>query len=334
MRTSLAGLVFAGLSISLASVASAQTTWTWNGGDGEYTSGSNWTPGSRPDLTGTNNTAVISAGAVTYTPGGDLTISNGSTLRISGGSWTQAGGIAYIQMAGGNLLIDGGSFNQGESGAIVRNSNSTITVSSGSATFNGAFANNGTMTISGGTTSFGGEFSSETTGTLNVLAGVVNVTGNLAVNTGTLDIAGGTINISNELKALGAGFSVSGGTINASIISFDDLATSFDFSGGTINLSTGGFEGIYGPNGYINFTTGSDGELHLGSISTTAAQSLLTSRVRLNDAIDAEAFEILSDGASGSIVRLIPSAIPEPSAFAMLAGLASFGFVASRRRRG
>lgn len=311
MRTSLAGLIVAGLSVSLASVASAQT---WGGGDGEYTTGSNWIGGSVPN-TGGGGTATINSGNVTYTPGGDLAINNGGSLVINGGSWTQAGGVAWIQLGGGSLVVAGGTFNQGTAGNIVRNASTSITISSGAANFNGEFANNGTLTVSGGS---------------------VSIQNNFVANVGTVNINGGIITAGGELKPQGADFTMSAGTLNVALISFDAAAASFDLAGGTINISGSFTEGIFAnsPDAYLNFTSGSTGSLHLSSVSTTAAANLLGGRVRVNDTIDAMAFEILSDGGSGSIISLVGAAIPEPSSFAMLAGLASLGFVASRRRRG
>jgi hypothetical protein len=329
LRASHLGLSFAGLLLASAALADS----TWNGVDGEYTTAGNWTPSGVPVLT-SGATATINAGNVTYTPGGDLFITNGSTLQISGGSFTQAGGIAFMQMAGGNLLVNGGSFNQGTSGAIVRNASSSITVSSGSATFNGAFVNNGSLTLSGGTTSIGGQFGSETTGVFSISAGLLTVQNNFVVTTGTVNINGGTVNIGGELKSLGADFTISGGTVTALLISFDATAASFDISGGSLVLSGNFTDGIFAnsPDAYLNFTTGSTGELKLTSVSATGAANLLASRVRFNDTIDAGAFEIVADGA-GSIVRLIPSSVPEPSSYAMLAGLGVIGFVSLRRRR-
>jgi fibronectin-binding autotransporter adhesin len=306
----LAVLIAAGLSSS----AFAQTTWTWNGVDGEYTTGGNWDQATAPNLTVSGNVAVINSGNVTYTPGGDLAINNGGTLRINGGSWTQVVGNAWIQMGGGNLVVAGGTFNQGTAGNIIRNAGSSVTISSGAANFNGEFANSGALTISGGN---------------------VSIQNNFVANTGTVNISGGAITVGGELKFQGADMLISGGTISAALISFDATAASFDISGGTINLSGNFTDGIFAnsPDAYLNFTLGSTGELHLASVSTTGAANLLGGRIRLDDTIDSAAFEIVSDGAAGSIISLVGSNIPEPSSFAALAGLGVLGFVASRRRR-
>ncbi|MFH1500007.1 MAG: PEP-CTERM sorting domain-containing protein [Verrucomicrobiota bacterium] len=302
MRTSLAGLLVAGFSVTLPSVASAQTTWTWNGADGEYTVGSNWDQGTRPDLTATGNTAIINSGAVTYTPGGDLAINNGGSLVINGGSWTQVDSVAWIQLGGGSLVVAGGTFNQGTAGNIVRNADTSITISSGVANFSGNLIND--------------------TATL-----------------GSLNLSGtGTIGVQNEFKPIET-FTVSGGTLTVgNLISFADGPGGIDFAAGTINLDgSGGNSGFYGGGlgKGLNFVTGSTGTLFFSSYSATElnADGFLTNgTIQSNGAIDAAGFNIVeADG--GVYVSLIGAAIPEPSAFAMLAGVAALGFVASRRRR-
>ena len=101
--------------------------------------------------------AIIDNGAaVTYTPGGDLTIKNGG-LQISNGSFAQTNGPAYIQLnAGGTILVDGGTFDQGSSSSSPFNVTSTgnaFTVSAGAATIRSSFNINIGLTFlqSGGT---------------------------------------------------------------------------------------------------------------------------------------------------------------------------------------
>ena len=296
MRNTLVGLSVAGL-VASASIVSAATV-TWNGGAGEYTTGSNWTPAGVPNTNG-GDTAVINSGAVTYTPGGDLFIQNGGTLRINGGSWTQAGGIAWIQMGGGNLVVDGGVFNQGTSGNIVRTATSSITVSAGTANFNGNLlyeTGSGSLTISGS----------------------------------------GTVNVANEFKPI-ADFNMSGGTLSANLISFADGPGSINLSGGTIRLNgAGAFSGFYGGGTKgVNFTSGSIGSVFFSSytLGDLSADGFLTNgTIKVNGVTDASQFTTLAaDG--GVYVSLTASAIPEPSAFAAAAGAAGLLTAGLRRRR-
>lgn len=273
-------------------------TVTWNGSSGDYATPANWIGNSVPD-TNNGDTAHITAGAVTYAAGPDLHIHAGGTLRVSGGSWTQAGGIAWIQMAGGHILVDGGVFTQGTAGDIVRNSSSSITVSAGTASLNGNYINqasNGTLAISGT----------------------------------------GVVNIANEFKPVET-FTMSGGTLSANLISFADGAGFINFSGGTISLDgSGGNSGFYGGSlaKSLNFTDGSTASLFFRSYTLTELESdgfMSNGTITYNGAIDASKFTISETG-GGVLVSAI-SSVPEPSAYAGLAGLAILGATALRRRK-
>lgn len=292
------GALIAATTTLLTPAMLTAATITWGGSDGEYTTAANWTGGSLPN-TGGGDTARITAGVVTYTPGGDLALQNGGTLRVSGGSWTQVGGIAWIQMAGGNILVDGGVFNQGTAGNIVLNASSSITVTAGTANLSGNYiyqAANGSFSISGT----------------------------------------GTVNIANEFKPIDT-FTMSGGKLSANLISFADGPGSINFSGGLISLNgAGGNSGFYGGGTQsLNFTSGSTGSLFFSSYTTTELSSdgfLTNGTIRVNGAIDSGLFTLTAaDG--GVYVSLTASAVPEPSTYAALAGAAILGFVVVRRRR-
>lgn len=277
-------------------IAPAQSTWT--GVDGDWATAGNWSPSGVPNLTG-GGTATINGGAVTYTAGPDLFISNGSTLQINGGSWTQAGGISWIQMSGGNLVVAGGTFNQGTAGNIVRNASSSITVSSGVANLSGNFlhdlTNSGTFTISGS----------------------------------------GTVNIANEFKPLTT-FTMSGGKLTANLISFADGPGGINLTGGTLQVNGGAFgNGIYGggPTKGINFSSDSVGSVFINNFTAanlTSSNFLTNGTIQLAGAVNAGAFTIVeADG--GVYVSL--GTIPEPSTYATLAGVGVLGLTVWRRRQ-
>lgn len=297
MRNPIVGLSLAGL-LASAPLASAQSVWT-GAIDDQYLTAGNWSPSGVP-TTGAGGTAHINSNqAVIYTPGGDLFVQNGGTLRISAGSWTQVGGIAWIQMGGGHLLVDGGVFNQGTSGNIVLTATSSITVSAGTANFNGNLlydpAASGALTISGT----------------------------------------GTVNVQNEFKPIST-FTMSGGTLSANLISFADGPGSIVFSGGTIRVNGGGaFSGFYGGGAKsVDFTPTSVGSLFFSSYSLselTADGFLTNGTIRVGGMIDASQFTAIE--ADGGVYIGLTSAIPEPSSFAAFAGAAGLLCAGLRRRR-
>lgn len=313
------------LAVGMTVLSPALRAQTWNGSvDTNWNTAGNWTPSGVPSED--NGAAiVINAGTVQYdgAVNGDLTLGNGGSITLNGGTFTQTNGVAFMNIgngvgSAGTLTITGGTFSAGTSG--------NMRIGFGGGT--------GLVSVTGGTFNPTGlEFSS--TGTLSVGGtGVANITGNFAVSTGAVAVSGGTVNISGELKPLGADFSVSGGAINANLISFDGLATKLNFSGGQITIASGAFGGIFGDSGYINFTNGSTGTIVFSAVSADSATALLNSRLRFNDTVDGSKFVITDLGGGASSVSLVAAAIPEPSAYAVLAGAAMFGIAASRRRRG
>jgi len=255
---------------------------TWKGVDGEYTLGSNWIGEAVPVLT-TGDTALITGGDVTYTPGGDLFITNGSTLQISGGSWSQAGAVSWIQMNGGNLLVDGGEFSQGSSGNILRNETSSITVSSGAASFNGNFLHD--------------------------------------VGFGSLSLSGGVMNIGNEFRNNVAGFDINGGALAVTTgIAFNG-SESVNISSGSVSVDAswndlGFFAAEIGSS--VNFTTGSTGTLRLRGYDTAGSdfETILVNGNRLS--INGASTTIADFITTSSGGDLLVSVIPEPSSILML----------------
>lgn len=290
MKTS--HLLLSALTIAALSPASAAIV-TWGGSDGDYLTGSNWVGGSVPNTNG-GDTAQIDGGNVTYTPGGDLAIHSGGALQINGGSWTQAGGIAWIQLAGGSLNVAGGVFNQGTAGNIVRDSSTTIAVSSGTANFNGNLIND--------------------------------------TNYGVLNITGGTVNVGNEFKPISS-FTMSAGTLNSTLISFADGPGGITFTGGLLSVDgSGSYSGFYGGSlsKGLNFTTGSTGTLFFENytLSDLTTDAFLTNgTIQYNGAISASSFSAYAqDG--GVVLELVP----EPSTVLLACGGLSAVLFFRRRR--
>ncbi|HSI09975.1 MAG: PEP-CTERM sorting domain-containing protein [Rariglobus sp.] len=297
LRSLRVGTVIAATAFLSPGILSAATV-VWDGTDGEYLTAAKWGGGSVPN-TNNGDTAHITAGAVTYTPGGDLPLHSGGTLRVSGGSWTQVVGNAWIQMAGGTILVDGGVFNQGTAGNIVLDATSAITVTAGTANLNGNYI--------------------------------------YQASSGSLNISGtGVVNIANEFKPIDT-YTMSGGKLTANLISFADGPGSINFSGGLISLNgAGGNSGFYGGGvKSLNFTAGSTGSLFFSSYTTTELSSdgfLTNGTIRFNGTVDSGQFTLTSaDG--GVYVTLTAAAVPEPSTFAALAGTVILGFTVLRRRR-
>jgi hypothetical protein len=248
------------VAVGLGVNAKAQNTidsFTNANGDGSYKEGANWSTGAVPNLTTATTAAIDDGAAVTYTPGGDLLISNGGELEIGNGSFTQTSGTNYLQLGAqgsgagtgnGTILVDGGTFNQGTVTSNPFNITGTgnlFEITSGAANFNRSIGLNPGLTYlqTGGTvTQSAGEFD------FNYL------------NSGT--ISGGTLNVglvTGQNHAAGA--------------TVDD----FNVSGGTINIT--GNTGIYGAGvtQYVNYTAGSSGVVDFsGGLALSAVEGFIT----------------------------------------------------------
>ncbi len=313
--TTLSALVF---SSGLAIAADI----TWNGStDNNWSEASNWTPASVPNLSGTGSDNAFVGGIAEYdgVQAGDFFLNNGNSLTMtSGGSWEQINGVAWIQAIGGTLNVNnGGSFNTGTAGNIVIGTGTTFNIAG---TFN---TNSIAMGLTGDISMY-----------LTTGANFINTAGNFIINSAdaTFHLSGGTASI-GEFNAINGDMVISGGTLNTSIISFNDAAqaSSFDLSGGRINVASNNFQGIYaiGEDDYVNFTIGGSGSLYIEGITEGEALLLTTDgRLRYDDAIGNISFS-----ESGSGYLFTGPAVPEPSTYAGLAGLAALAFSWLRRRK-
>lgn len=303
------------LSVTIASLAlgtlragAVTANFTNLGGDNAYTNNNNWDTFVVPNVSN-GDTAIIGNGsAVTYTPGGDLVVKNNGILQITSGSFTQVGGNNYLQLNGnGSIVVNGGTFNQG-------------TVSS--SPFN--------------VTGTGNAFT--------VSAGTANINNNFVIPAGlNFTMSGGTVNAPGETDFNAPLSTMSGGVFNTGLITGANGAgtTVFSLSGGTLSLSSSRFNGFYNGSAthYINFTLGSTAQIvfnaSTGATLTTVRGFVSSGGIELNNApTTASSFNIVQDASGNITVSLVGTAVPEPSAVALM-GLGAAGLVgwATRRRR-
>jgi hypothetical protein len=207
-------------------------TVTWNGGNGDWATASNWSGGQLP---GTNDDVVIPAGVtVTHSTGGDTIhrLSGSGTLVLSGGSLTvgATGTLGSLSLTGGSLdgtgaLTVTGAFTWG-GGALIASSPLTLQGTSslvGNLSLSGTVNNTGTATWSGDgtlqlisatwTNAAGASFTASSNGSQQTFAGTgtflnagtFHKTGSAPTsfqngvvfnNSGTLTIDAGTVNLS------------------------------------------------------------------------------------------------------------------------------------------
>lgn len=360
LRSFLPCLALTGL-FSLGSSAFAATT-TWNGSTGDWATGSNWSNGV-PDLT-SGDAAIINAGTAQYTPGNDLSLNSGASITINGGGFTQLTGPAWIKIGttgtGTVTVNSGGTFNSGTSTNVFVGNGGTgvVNVNGGSFLTSTAVivASGSSFTSTGGSSvvTIGGNL--EVTGAVNANGGAfsfnnlilnsganfgiggssVSQSGNLNVDLGrTFSVSGGTFSLNGELKPTGGNVVVSGGHITANLISFDGVPADtvpLSLSGGIVEISGNFNNGIWNSAGsYVNFTSGSSGQLIFTSVTASAITGSLGSTIKYNGTTDTSQFVVTTYGGSGSMVSLL--SVPEPSSYAIMAGAASLGFVLIRRRR-
>ena len=209
------------------------TTYTWSGGDGDWSTGSNWDGGVVPSLSSGNSIATIGSGAVTYdgTSNGDFQHGSGSILHIdSGASWEQTSGIAWFQVNGGQIVLDGGTFTQGTSGNMNGWSPAALEVTSNGGTLNV----NGVQGINGAT--INGPF------TYNITAGGLNLNDmsfpdDFTFSGGTLELSSSTI--SGDFTYNGGGILLlQSATVSGDII-FNASSNEFHMSGGNYTMTEG-----------------------------------------------------------------------------------------------
>jgi autotransporter-associated beta strand protein len=287
----------------------------------------------------TGTTTILDATGMSNTPTAIASFTHGTTVF---GSNKGGGGIS---LGGGQAstvrLLDGVTFSRiVEIAPNVAGTPKTLAINTGNATFsnlvNNANANTSQLTLHAGDAasalSFDGVISGarpiEKTGDGTVNLRAANTfTGGLTISDGTLKLGTGSDRIADSvaitlgaatfdlnnlsdvvgtLKVNGAGtLSLGGGGTNS--IAFADSSL-IDWSGGSLSIT-----GAFLSGSSIKFGSNASG-LGAGQLA----------------AISIDGFTGLGLDSSGFLTG---SAIPEPSAFAALAGLGMLGFAAIRRRR-
>lgn len=189
-------------------------------------------------------------------------------------------------------------------------------------TLTGINSFSGSTIVSGGTLKLGSSLTATTSVTVSggTLSGN-NAAGNITLGAGAVSMSSGAISAGGTAAgsftiANNQSFGTTGGTLNfdlVSSVSFDQIISSgsstFSLTGTTLALS-----GLTSVSGTYQLFAGFGGTNSVSGLTITG----------------------LADGVTGSLDTtglLTVTAIPEPSAFAALAGVAMLGFASLRRRR-
>jgi fibronectin-binding autotransporter adhesin len=270
-------------------------------------------------LGGTLTTGQMSEGDLL----GSVTF-NGGTLRLSG---NQAALFADFEngdvtLAGSGGTLDTQSYTVATSlglagaGALTKQGTGTLTltgantytgataVSAGTLQVNGSLGATALSVANGATLSGSGTLGGLATFASGAILAPGNSPGTLTFTNG-LTLANGSI-LSFELGTASDLIRVSGGTLTGSASA----------GGITLNLSN---SGGFAPATYTLF-----------DFTSAATSSFEVSDFAFGTTISGYSFNLAF---SGSTLQLTASAIPEPSTYAVMAGLAAFGLVVFRRRR-
>jgi hypothetical protein len=286
----------------------------------------------------TNNGAWLKIGDDTGGAG------NGTINITNGGSFTGGSGSANPTLFLGNGPTNGfvnvGTGSSFSHKGTLEIRNTSIFTTAGTTTITGSVViGNGTQfVVNGGSVSVSGAITRNATSTLTVNNGTVGIAGDFINNTatnGTFTLAGGVVNIGNEFKPIST-FTLSAGTLNvANLISFADGPGSINFSGGNLGLNGAGpNSGFYGGGTKsLNFTLGSTGVLTFNTYTLaelTTDGFLTNGTIRLNGAVSAGSFTVTQVGPNVTVALV---AVPEPSTYAAIIGVACFGLIYLRRRQ-
>lgn len=267
----------------------------------------------------TNGHNVTVAQALVHSNIGSDNATDGGLTKVGAGTLTLTGANTYT----GLTTISAGTLAIGATGSIANTSGINL----------GTAGSQGTLDLTAKGSSFLGNVSGF--GTINVgasntvgidgiftpgnSAGIVSVTGNLALSD---DGAATTM----EVLSRNGGSPVAG-------THFDQVVASGSISfGGTLTIDTTGLSGLTAGDSFTLFSAGSyTGDFQSVSIAGSFVASLshdFDSDIWTGSSLNGYTFSFNETNGLFSV-----SAVPEPSAFAVFAGLAGLGFAASRRRR-
>lgn len=288
--------------LRIATAAPATTSWSVN-------TGRTLTIGSATRNTnGVPNTSVTAQSA-------------GKTLQLRGNGTTAMGNVVFHANVGSNSLalqIDGtGTSSSGGNVAFNGTTNSlgSLSITNARATFASGGTTTGAVTVnSTGTLAGSGTLNGATSidGTLRTNTAPINDTARLTF--GSTLLLGATANTIFDID----GANYTGVTLTS--------ANSLTYGGGlAFNFVNGVTIGSYD---LFNFTAAAPGSF--SSVSVTSFGALSPNAGVWSGTYGG--FDFAFTESTGDLLVAL-SVIPEPSAFAVLAGIVGLGFAASRRRR-
>lgn len=281
-------------------------------------------------------TASCTYGADFTWDGGDAADAGVDNRMSRGNNWNPNGnpvaGNTYTIQSGVNSAILTGSPFGTTAAFILNDAGSSITSSNanGTATLtNLTVAAGSSLTVNAGSLFWGNlatDGSALSFGTVSLNGGTASVLNLSTFNFGVINLGGSAVTSSNFVgsNSGNGAFNITGGSLTATTMTLA-TANRANLSGGTVSLSA-----VASWDGFLNFTTDSTASLtivgyNLSSFETEYTQGDLLFN-GLNTGTFADIFQV-----SGNTLSLI-SAVPEPSAYALLAGLFGISFVALRRR--
>lgn len=246
----------------------------------------------------TGSSLSLSSGTATFSSGGIL-VNAASGASISGGNITSGVSGLYVHANGGPITISSAIVDGASAVALVKAGTNTLTINGTNTYTGGTYINSGTLAMTGGTLANGNVFvRGASTFTMNSSSAITfNLTGTTA---GQFDV----------FTQDAGGFFTLGGTMNLKFNNTFTSGASFDL----YNLTSGSADG---------FTTISVAGSYVGSL-TEGTPGLWTGTV------GGQAFTFTE---SSGILNIAAAAIPEPSTYAAIFGLAILGLAALRRRR-
>lgn len=279
---------------------------------------------------------------------GNVTFTNVATVTVGASGLDMSAATADVTFSGGTYRFGAsGTLNVGSGRTLTiqntgTNASSTITLSGG-----GTLITNGTFTgtnrlsllVANGTIAGTGTYRGNNTNTgyaVRVQTGSFVSAGNGGVGTLTFDSAGTGQTLLDMQSGsgfkfdLGTGGSfVTPGTSDLLMIT-NAAAADVVFSNNTIDFLGTGSVGVF-----KLFDTSFDATTWSG---LTISSSVITGGLTVSNLANGLTGTLyLGDGAgfgdAGDIYLQVTSAVPEPASFAALAGLATLGLAASRRRR-
>ncbi|MFA6286508.1 MAG: autotransporter-associated beta strand repeat-containing protein [Opitutaceae bacterium] len=317
---------------------------------------------------GNSNTTVAAGATLDLAPASSMTVNeaiilNGGALANSGsGTTTINNGIAAVNLTNlGSGTATSGSVSFGGTGSgaigtvtITGGAISSFTLTNAGSGFTGATTVNLTTTGSTGAAATAILSSLTLNGTANTIGGA----GNLVINAIVADGASsggftktgaGTVTL-NGANTYTGNTAISAGTLTLGAADRIADTSNLVMSGGT--LATGGFSETLGTltlsaNSTIDLGAGTSALVFSDSSGTTWGSSITLSFVNFTAGTDtirigttsggltgAQLAEITINGSAATIDSggFLAIAIPEPSTYAAILGIAVLGFVAFRRR--